>query len=562
MHKIDKNALSFIYKIAGKKKFYIVLLLVIQVALGLLSVRFALELKDLINAAVASKSTLFYMEVTRVLGIIMAQLALRAVERYVMERCSSDLENAFKERLFSTLFSKDFGQVSSVHSAIWMNKLTSDTVVVGNAMTQIFPNLAGMVVKLVAAGVAILYLEPKFGYLIVPGGLLLVVFSYGFRRQMKTYHKRVQEKDGDLRVLLQDYLGSMAIVKTFAMNKEVVDDVDQAMKEHRKARMKKNNFSNFCNTGFSIVMNGIYLCGIFYCTHGILKGTMSYGTLMAIVQLIGQVQSPMANITSFIPRFYAMVSSAERLMEAEGLQGYSSNTMLNKKQVQEFYEQAFSSIQLQNVNFSYPNEDTNVLQDYSFCIKKKEYVAFTGHSGCGKSTVLKMMLGLYQPQQGTCALYDQEQKPYSIQDYQRLFAYVPQGNYLMSGTIRSIIAFADQKDQYNDQRIQNALTIACADSFVNALEDGVDTQLGERGLGLSEGQMQRIAIARAIYADCPILFLDESTSALDDQTEQQVLENLRSMTDKTVLIITHRARALSICDRIITFDEQGNEEIK
>ncbi|WP_278245321.1 ATP-binding cassette domain-containing protein [Ruminococcus albus] len=144
-------------------------------------------------------------------------------------------------------------------------------------------------------------------------------------------------------------------------------------------------------------------------------------------------------------------------------------------------------------------------------------------------------------------------------EWHRLFAYVPQGNQLMSGTIREVVSFADKADMQNDERINMALHIACADDFVSELECGIDTQLGERGTGLSEGQMQRIAIARAIYSDSPILLLDEATSALDEHTEKRLLHNLRSMTDKTVVIITHRPAALEICDRVIDFGNTGTE---
>jgi len=146
--------------------------------------------------------------------------------------------------------------------------------------------------------------------------------------------------------------------------------------------------------------------------------------------------------------------------------------------------------------------------------------------------------------------------------YHRLFAYVPQGNQLMSGTIREVVCFADQSGMQDEARIQEALRIACADTFISEFEDGIDTLLGERGTGLSEGQMQRIAIARAIFSESPILLLDEATSALDGHTERQVLENLRRMTDKTVVIVTHRPAALEICDRILEFTENGVIEKK
>ena len=173
-------------------------------------------------------------------------------------------------------------------------------------------------------------------------------------------------------------------------------------------------------------------------------------------------------------------------------------------------------------------------------------MAFTGASGCGKSTVLKLLLGLYKPQAGSVT---------PDESYKRLFAYVPQGNHLMSGSIRSVVAFADPGEQGNEERINNALSLACCD-FVSELPRGADTLLGERGLGLSEGQMQRLAIARAIFSESPILILDEATSALDADTERKVLENIKSMTDKTVIIVTHRPAALAVCDRQIVFDAE------
>ena len=181
-----------------------------------------------------------------------------------------------------------------------------------------------------------------------------------------------------------------------------------------------------------------------------------------------------------------------------------------------------------------------------------------GHSGCGKSTVLKLLMSIYQLDSGERYLIDTDGEKTLSAEWHRMFAYVPQGNQLMSGTIREVVAFADKADMQNDERINQALHIACADEFVSELDGGIDTLLGERGTGLSEGQMQRIAIARAIFSDSLILLLDEATSALDADTEKRLLQNLRSMTDKTVVIVTHRPAALEICDRVIDFGNNDN----
>jgi ATP-binding cassette subfamily B protein len=348
-------------------------------------------------------------------------------------------------------------------------------------------------------------------------------------------------------------------VRTFSVEQQINDEAKQKMSEHKEARMKRNHFSNICNMGFSAAMNGMYLLGFGYCGMGMISGTVSYGTLTAVLQLISQIQSPFANITGYLPKFYAMTASAERLREAESFSDDCKREAISKSEIQDFYENNFAEIKLRNVNFTYKTSDReSVLKNISFDIKKGENIAFTGHSGCGKSTVLKLLMCLYQCDSGKLLLQKSNDTEIPLSsEWHRLFAYVPQGNQLMSGTVREIVSFADKSEIYNDEKIKQVLKIACADEFVSELENGMDTILGERGLGLSEGQMQRIAIARAVFADSPILLFDEATSALDEQTEKKMLENLHSMTDKTVIIVTHRPKALEICDKIITMTENG-----
>ena len=312
-------------------------------------------------------------------------------------------------------------------------------------------------------------------------------------------------------------------------------------------------------------MNGMYIFGAIYCGYGILTGTISYGTLTAITQLITQIQSPFANITGYLPRWYQMIASAERLMEIESFDDDIVESSEPRENVLSFYRDSFSSIGLDNVSYTYypaSNKVDSVVKDnmpvavssLSLSISKGEYVAFTGHSGCGKSTALMLLMGIYKPDSGMryVELKDGSRKELTS-SWHRLFAYVPQGNKLMSGTVREIVSFADKDSSSDDARINEALKIACADSFITELDNGIDTVLGERGTGLSEGQMQRIAIARAIFSKAPVLVLDEATSALDESTEKELLENLRALTDKTVIIVTHRAAALDICDRKVEF---------
>ena len=548
MKKTNKSALHFINEVAGKSRLYIIFLLLVQMVLGISSVFYALLLRGLIDGAVAHDSKKMLTYCVLFAALVVGQIALRAVLRFLEEYAKATYENTFKSRLFAGLLTHNYGAVTATHSGEWMNRLTSDTVVVAEGLATIVPGVAGMVTKMAGALVVILIMEPRFAYILVPGGILLVLLTYIFRKQLKKLHKQMQEKDGLVRIFLQEHLGSLMIVKAFGKEADSLTEAENHMSEHKKARMRKNHFSNVCNIGFGAVMNGAYVLGTVYGAFGIYNGTMTYGTFMAMLQLISQIQNPFANITGYLPKYFAMLASAERLMEIEA---YEKDKL---REANDNYAGDEDTFGLSHVDFIYlppviTEGDTVmpiVLKDYSLMIRKGEFVAFTGPSGCGKSTVLKLMMDLYTVDAGE--VFGCERS---------MFAYVPQGNQLMSGSIRDIITFSDKDKTGDEVGIHRALHIACADGFIAELEHGIDTLLGERGQGLSEGQMQRLAIARAVYSDRPVLLLDEATSALDAGTEEEVLENLRSMTDKTVIIVTHRPAALKLCDRQVVFQEES-----
>ncbi len=565
------NALKWLWHVTGKKKFYVALLIFVQALYGGSGVLYALMLRNIVDSAVDGNRSGFWQNCVWTALLVFGQVLLRAAIRYLEEQSRSSLENAFKSRLLHNILHKDYASVSAVHSGEWNNRLTNDCMVVANYFTEIMPGISEMLVKLISAAIMLIALQPDFTTFLIPAGIVLLVFTYAFRKTLKRLHKQIQERDGKLRIFLQERLSSMMMIRSFAAEDPTEKEAAVQMQEHKTARMRKNHFSNLCNIGFQTGMQGMYLLGVICCGYGILTQTISYGTLTAVTQLISQIQSPFANITGYLPKFYAMTASTERLMEVEQFENDSELSPADMTTVTCFYQNNLHAIGLKNVQFTYFPAVDNVqmlskkdmpvvLKNISIEIKKGEYVAFMGHSGCGKSTALKLLMNLYQLDAGERYLADSEGQHPITSQWRRLFAYVPQGNQLMSGTIREIVSFADKSEMQNREKIENALKVACAEEFVSELENGIDTLLGERGTGLSEGQMQRIAIARAIFSDSPILLLDEATSALDEKTEKQLLENLRQMTDKTVVIVTHRPAALEICDRIVEFTETGVKE--
>ena len=561
----QKHTLQWLSAVTGRAKGLVGLLVVVQTVLSVSSIAFAFVLRRIINMAVDGAQGGFWASLALLVGILLGQIMLSAASRFLNEYTSAAVENRFKHRLFSALLTGDYASVAAVHSGEWMNRLTSDTTVVAGGVTQIVPGLIGMLVRLLGAVAAILWTEPRFLYILLPGGAAMMLLTYAFRKILKRLHKKIQETDGALRVFLQERLESLVIVRTFAKEEQMTQQADALMDAHKAARMKRSNFSNLCNIGFAGAMDGAYLLGIGFCGYGILTGTMSYGNLMAIMQLVGQVQSPFANLTGYLPRYYSMLASAERLMEAEAFAPDSEHPLAEEETL-EFYRTKLTALRLEHVSFTYQppvraEEEQPpmpvVLKDIDLTIRKGEYIAFTGPSGCGKSTVLKLLMCLYPLDAGSRALETTSGTQPLTAAWRSLFAYVPQGNQLLSGTIRDIVSFGDPCKAQDDAGILRALRIACAEDFVQKLEKGLDTTLGEHGQGLSEGQMQRIAIARAVFSEHPILMLDEATSALDEATAQQLLENLRRMTDKTVLMVTHRADQTEFFDRELSFSKDG-----
>ncbi len=554
--KLHKNSsLKWIFHVSGKLNYQLLLLICLNSLISVSIVVFAMVLKDTVDAAVNGLKTQFFQYALGLGAVVLAQIAVKAVIRYMDEYVRANMENRLKSRTYKAILSRKYNSITSFHTGELLNRMTNDVVVVAEGFAQIIPGITAMLVKMLCGAVALFFLDYRFAVIYFVGGTVLLVCTALFRKILKRLHREVQTADGVVRSYLQENLGSLMVIKAFGVENKSLSGSKEHMEKHRQIRMKKNMFFNICNIGFGLVMNGGYLFGLIWCGFGILYGNITFGTLSAVLQLVDQLQQPFASMTGYLPRFYGMLSSAERLMELEELDEEVTEEKKDKDFCRTFYS-SMERIVCREISFAY--NGSMVLENASLTINKGEFVAVMGSSGAGKSTLLKLLLAMYVPNSGQLYFERGGSSRYPITDaYRRMFAYVPQGNFLMSGSIADAIAFLDDTaEDINMERVENVAHIACVDTFVEKLDNGYDTVIGERGLGISEGQAQRIAIARALYTEAPVLLLDEATSALDEETEKQVLKNVRDLTDKTLIIVTHRKAVLHMCDRCVVLEDK------
>lgn len=542
------KTMKWIGQTLGGRRWLIAFLCVIQSTLAISGIVFALLMRQAIDSAVSGEIIAFYHSAIGLAILIFAQIGLRALNCFVEDDTKAAVENRLRQRMFHGILKSEYGDAKEYHTGELMNRLTSDVAVITDGAVTLLPSILSMFVRIVGILLVMRTIEPWFVVVFLVGGILVATLSMIPRKFQKRLHKRVQEEEGKVRSFLQESLESLLVIHAFGCEEKIESKNANNMKLHRRVRRKRSNTYNLFGSGLRILMQCGYLFGFTWCGFGILEGRITYGTLTAVLQLIGQIQTPFANMGSAFPKYASMLASAERLMEIT--EQAAEDEDVGAGVTREEVYTSLKSISFDNVSFAY-DYDRPVLKGESFSVKKGEFAALIGSSGIGKSTIMKLLLSVYQPNDGEIKIQLQD-RTIGLKELPRgMFAYVPQGNYLMSGPIWQVVGFAETSDTVDRDKLEKACKVACAHEFIVELPNGYDTVLGERGDGLSEGQMQRIAVARAVYSGCPILLLDEATSALDADTERRMISALKEMSDYTVFLVTHRKDVWELCDRVL-----------
>ena len=545
----DKQTFLWLYKNSKTQLLPMLALIFSNAVFSGCGILFALVCRSVIDSAATGEKNALFVQGLGLLTVIILQLALRILCSYLEVRIQGKLEMAFKTKLFGKILRKDYAHTIKYHSGELMNRLTGDITVTSQGLTALLPNFVGLITKMSCA-LAVLYIfDSLFALIFACGGLALFLAARFFRGKLKGLHKKVQEKDGAVRSFMQEILENVLVVKTFGVETQMREKAEGYSQEHYKAKLKKNTRSILANSGVSFAFSMGYLYALLWSAFGLAAKTISFGTLTAVLQLAAQVQTPLAGLSGLIPMACSVMASAERMMELENL---PEEWEANKEDihVQAAYEK-MDGLFFKDVSFGYDHEP--VLSHADLTVNKGDFAIVSGLSGIGISTLFKLLLGVFAPDGGVIGIKLNSGVHLPVDRHTRkLFAYVPQGNLLLSGTIRENISLVNP--QATEEEIMAAVQASCAGEFISALPHSLNTVIGEKGEGLSEGQVQRLAIARAILSGPPVLLLDEATSALDTETEERLINNIRSLTDKTCILISHKKTALSVCDKEICIE--------
>ncbi len=536
-------------------------LTVLSVLVTSFTLAFAYLVRYLINSASDGDKKLLWIFAAVLLGVLLLKISLKTFEGFYAELIRARMYANLRAKTFSKILRSDYGYLQSYHSGDLQNRLTTDVQEVCIDTVGLTPKICEMIVQCLGAIAALLTIDAIFTAIYVVCGVLLGGLTALFRRQIKKRHKDVLSAEGEVRSFMQEGLSSVMTIKAYNAETGTSEKAQALSDAYYQKRLKRNVLRTEMNFIFSLLSNFGLIFAVVWCSVSVLRGNDDYGSILSVILLLMQLQQPLTSVSSVIPVYYSRMASAERLAELEMLP--EEVATVNEQKGKRLYENT-TAIVVDGLGFSYDRDA--VFSGAETRINKGEIVCLTGPSGAGKSTIFKLLLSVFSPKEGRIYLqgaFDgKEEMPLSVET-RALFAYVPQGNFLFSGTIYENLTFFLQKEgkEVDEARINDALRVACAE-FVFRLPNGLQTQLMEGGEGLSEGQLQRLNVARAILSNRPVLLLDEATSALDGATEKKLLENIRALQGKTCLIVTHRPAAIAIADRVLSIENGKISDVR
>lgn len=555
--KENKDTAKWLFKIGKNYKKYIFGFLVINLITMLMSLVSSIAGRYIVDAATNYSSQLFYkyiliMLVTTVLSIVISSVS-SIFSSYVNEKFAFGV----RAQMYDNVQRSNWYQLSKYHSADMLARLSSDVDNIATTLITLLPNIIVTCIQLVLVLIILFMNDPVLAIIGLIVGPVGMIAGLVFRRKYSGYQRKLKESHSEYYSFFQESLSKIGVIKTFELENTNNDRFSDIRKRRMKLVMKSSVLSSAMGSLMRLVYSIGYVVTFSWCAYRLTNAsvdvngvaTFTYGTMTLFLSLVAQVQASIKSLGNIVPKLYSMKISSQRIREISEIEN-------------EAYEEVSKtpekvSLKARNVRFTYETDEGTVLSDLSFDIPACCRVGIVGTSGTGKTTFIRLLLSLVKPDSGTLEYLDENGMSETVSASSRRFiSYVPQGNTLMSGSIRENLLYGNENA--TEEQMWQALEFAQAKGFVKKAQKGLDTVLVESSKGVSEGQAQRIAIARALLRDKPVLILDEATSALDEKTESEIFERLTKQSNKTCFIITHRSSMLKYCDMILRITDDGH----
>ena len=546
--------ISLWYWTEGKKyRLQAVLNTTVGILLVLSDLAFVASTKLSVDIATGvEKQTSLSTAILLLVSIIALQLLLGICSRWIRATLGVKSRNLMQCRIFERLLLSDWKSLKSFHTGNLINRIERDVNDIVTFLTEHIPNLLTTCVQFLGAFLFLFWMDSTLACIIVFILPFFLLCSKLYIRKMRQLTHDVRDTESKIQSIIQESLQHTLIIKTLERAENILQRLRGCQSSLHKQVIHKTQYATLSSGLLNLGFAAGYLTTFIWGVTSLQQGLITYGALLAFIQLVGQIQGPVRTLSRFIPIFISSFTATERIMELEQIP-------LEPGEDKKHRFSTPAGIQIENINFAYSTTSRQIFNDFSFNFPPNSITAILGETGSGKTTLIRLLLALSSPTEGNIKIYDHQGNLFPCHPSTRCnFSYVPQGNTLLSGTIRENLLLGNPNA--GEEEMYKALQTAGAD-FVRSLPDQLDAKCGELGDGLSEGQAQRISIARALLKDSPILLLDEATSALDAETEKTVLKNIiQSEKNRTLIFVTHRPEVLQYCTHHIHLTKKSSTD--